>query len=148
MASYEYYFIEQISWTTYHRNLIDISLESGKFPPYCDYILQIAITTPLLITAYLLPFQWKISQKHSHVTSHWVKWLNFRKSKAKVHPCICLTFLKIWSYLQINYANFGFFITHLQKKKKIHLPSSGNYPTPHPSQKTFLCGLGEPNFYK
>ena len=51
VASYEYYFTKQISRTIYHRNLIDPWLESRKFPPYCGYILQIIITTSLLITA-------------------------------------------------------------------------------------------------
>ena len=51
VASYIYFFIEQISRTTYHRNLIDPYLENRKFPTYCDYILQIVITTPSLVTA-------------------------------------------------------------------------------------------------
>ena len=133
VASYEYYFIEQILWTTYHRKLIDPLLESRKFPTYCYYILQIAITTPLLIIAYLLQFRWKIIQKYSHVTSHWVKWLNFWKSKAKGHTCICLTFVKLWSCLHINCAHFVFLISHLQQKKKIHLPT-----TPPPLPKNFF----------
>ena len=93
VASNEYYFIGEISWTTYYRNLIDPLLESIKFPPYCDYILQISITTQLLITACLLQFQWQISQKYNHVTSHWVKWLNFRNSKVKGLPW---TILLVW----------------------------------------------------
>ena len=51
VAFHKYYFIEEISRTTYHRNLIDPLLKSRKFPPYCGYNLQIMITTPSLITA-------------------------------------------------------------------------------------------------
>ena len=120
VASNEYYFIREISWTTY-RNLIDPSLESRKFPPYCDYVFQISITTQLLITAYLLEFQWQISQKYNHVTLHWVKWLNFRNSKAKGLPGTYLTYMKTRSCLEINYANYGYsglLIINLQKKRK------------------------------
>ena len=96
VASDEYYFIEQISRTNYHGNLIETPLESRKLSPYCGYIWQIIITTPSLITA------WNISHKYSHVTSHWVTWLNFRKSETKWFACLCLTCVKIWSYLHIN----------------------------------------------
>ena len=38
VASDEYYFIEQISRTNYHGNLIETPLESRKLSPYCGYI--------------------------------------------------------------------------------------------------------------
>ena len=70
------------------------------------YIWQTIITTPSLC---FLKFHWKINQKYIHVTSHWVTWLNFRKSKAKWFPFLYLTCVKIWSYLQINKANYDYF---------------------------------------
>ena len=77
-----------ISWRKPHELLIIETWltplwNAEKFPPYCGYILQIVTITPSLKTACLLPFQWKIGEKHSHLTSHWVTSLNFRKSKAK-----------------------------------------------------------------
>ena len=48
VAFYEYYFIGKISRTTYHRNVIDPSLESRKFPPYCGYVLKTIISIMLL----------------------------------------------------------------------------------------------------
>ena len=49
-----------IAGWTYHRNLIEPSLESRKFPP-CGDILQIVNTTRSLITTCFLQLQWKIS---------------------------------------------------------------------------------------
>ena len=56
----------------------------------------------VLITACLLQFQCKISQKYSHVMSILIIWLNFRNNKAKWLPSPCLTCVKIGKYLQIN----------------------------------------------
>ena len=151
VASNEYYFIGEISWTTYYRNLIDASLESRKFPPYCDYIFQISITTQLLITAYLLQFQWQISQEYNHVTLHWVKWLNFRNSKAKGLRGTYLTYVKTQCCSEINYANYGysgFLIINLQKKEKKSPTIIQQSPTPRSPLKTFLRVLGVPNFHK
>ena len=103
------------------------------------YILQIVITTPSLITGCSYQFQWKIGQKYSRATSHWVVWLNFRKSKAK---CIVLSI----SYLSQNiklFANklgklrlFWFFRLFIYKERKNF---TNRYPT-KPPQKTLYLG--------
>ena len=52
----KHYFIEQISRTNYHRNLIDPLLEGRKFPPYCSYTLEIVVTPPSLLIVSFLQF--------------------------------------------------------------------------------------------
>ena len=70
-----------------------------------------------------LPFQLDIEQKYRHVTSHWITWLNVKKSKAKWFLCPCVTCFKIWSYL------FWFFDYSFNKKERFHLlPSNKTLP--------------------